>query len=369
MVLDQLYATVARERRRWYVRRPDRRRRLNRPVVSVGNVAAGGSGKTPLVAHIARLLQDAGHRPAILTRGYARARPSDGVTVVSDGERLLADLDRAGDEPLMLARQLPSVPVLVSSDRYLSGRLAERHFGCTVHLLDDGFQHVQLERDVDLVLVSGDDLARPVTLPSGRLREPLDAVRKASAVILSDVEPAQAGAAPGALGGATVFRLTRESGPARPVEPDGKVVPPAAGTRVLAVAGLARPERFFADLGGQGWTVAGTLAFGDHHRYTRADLERIAAAMRAAGAALAVTTEKDLVRMLPLRPLPAPVWWVPLRVSVEPAAEFAAWLNRRIGLVVSGQLPVGSGQSATRDQLRTQDSELRTQNSELRTQN
>jgi hypothetical protein len=115
--------------------------------------------------------------------------------------------------------------------------------------------------------------------------------------------------------------------------------------------------------------VAGTLAFGDHHRYTRADLERIAAAMRAAGAALAVTTEKDLVRMLPLRPLPAPVWWVPLRVSVEPAAEFAAWLNRRIGLVVSGQLPVGSGQSATRDQLRTQDSELRTQNSELRTQN
>jgi tetraacyldisaccharide 4'-kinase len=330
-VLSPLYAAVARERRRWYARRPDRRRRLNRPVVSVGNVALGGTGKTPLVAHIARLLLDAGHRPAILTRGYARAHPADGVTVVSDGTRLVADLDRAGDEPLMLARQLPTVPVLVSGDRYLSGRLAERHFGCTVHLLDDGFQHFQLERDVDLVLVSGDDLARPVTLPSGRLREPLDVVRGASAIIVSDVEAAQVEAASGALGVSTVFRLTREAGPARPADPGGRTVPAAAGTRVLAVAGLARPGRFFADLGRQGWTVAGTLRFGDHHRYTRADLDRIATAMRAAGAALIVTTEKDLVRMLRLRPLPAPVWWMPLRVGVEPAAEFAAWLTQRLG--------------------------------------
>ncbi len=330
-MLSPLYAAVARERRRWYARRPDRRRRLSRPVLSVGNVAVGGTGKTPLVAHIARLLQAAGHRPAILTRGYARAHPSDGVTVVSDGTRLVADLDRAGDEPLMLARQLPAVPVLVSSDRYLSGRLAERHFGCSVHLLDDGFQHFQLERDIDLVLVSGDNLARPVTLPSGRLREPLDVVREASAVILNDVDSAQVEAASGALGAPTVFRLAREPGPARPAESGGRVLPPAAGTRVLAVAGLARPARFFADLGRQGWTVAGTLAFGDHHRYTRPDLDRIAAAMRAAGAELVVTTEKDLVRMLRLRPWPAPVAFVPLSVRVEPAAEFSAWLTQRLG--------------------------------------
>jgi tetraacyldisaccharide 4'-kinase len=330
-VLSDVYAVVARERRRWYARRPERRRRLNRPVVSVGNVAVGGSGKTPLVAHLARLLQETGHRPAVLTRGYARRRPSDGVTVVSDGERLVADLDRAGDEPLMLARQLQGVPVLVSSDRYLSGRLAERHFGCTVHLLDDGFQHFQLDRDVDLVLVSGDDLEQPLTLPSGRLREPLDVVREASAVILCDVEPAQVGVVSGALGVSAAFRLTREPGPARPADAGGRPVPSAAGTRVLAVAGLARPDRFFADVGRQGWTVTRTLAFGDHHRYTRADLDRVAAAMRDAGADLVVTTEKDLVRMLPLRPLPMRVAWLPLGVRVEPAAEFAAWLLDRCG--------------------------------------
>jgi tetraacyldisaccharide 4'-kinase len=324
IVLSQLYAAVARERRRWYARRPDIRRRLDRPVVSVGNVAVGGSGKTPLVAHLARLLQAAGHRPAVLTRGYARARPSDGVTVVSDGERLLADLDRAGDEPLMLARRLPGVPVLVSSDRYLSGRLAERRFGCSVHLLDDGFQHFQLERDVDLVVVSGADLARSRTLPSGRLREPLD--------VLADVEPAEgeeAVKALGALGVETIFRLARESGSPQPIDEGDRFEPPAAGTRVLAVAGLARPERFFADVGRHGWTVAGTLAFRDHHRYTRGDLARIAAAMRSAGAAMVVTTEKDVVRMLPLRPLPVPVAWLPLSVSIEPAGEFGEWLADR----------------------------------------
>ena len=335
IVLSQLYAAVARERRRWYARRPDSRRRLDRPVVSVGNVAVGGSGKTPLVAHLARLLQDAGHRPAILTRGYARARPSDGVTVVSDGERLLADLDRAGDEPLMLARRLPGVPVLVSSDRYLSGRLAERRFDCSVHLLDDGFQHFQLERDVDLVVVSGADLARPGTLPSGRLREPLDVLSGGSAVVLADVEPAADEAAVGALGALgveTIFRLARESGSPQPIDEGGRFEPPAAGTRVLAVAGLARPERFFADVGRHGWTVAGTLAFRDHHRYTRGDLARVAAAMRSAGAAMVVTTEKDVVRMLPLRPLPVPVAWLPLRVRVEPAEEFWEWLSRSLSM-------------------------------------
>jgi tetraacyldisaccharide 4'-kinase len=326
-----LYAGVARDRRRWYARRRDRRRRLGRPVISIGNVAVGGSGKTPAAACIARLLLEAGHRPAILTRGYARALPSDGVTVVSDGQRLLADLDRAGDEPLMLARQLPTVPVLVSADRYLAGLLAERRFGCTVHVLDDGFQHFQLERDLDLVLLSPEDVDQPLTLPSGRLREPLDVVRGASAVIVSDADEAWATAIGGAVGVTTVFRFRRVLDRPRLVEPAGRIVSPAAGTRVLAVAGLARPEQFFAGLEREGWTVADRLAFGDHHRYTRPDIEAVVAAMRAARAVMVLTTEKDLVRMLPLRPLPVPVAWVPLHVSIEPAREFGAWLRERVG--------------------------------------
>ena len=133
---------------------PSRRRRLSQPVVSVGNLRVGGSGKTPIVAHIARLLLERGERPAILTRGYARRCRPDGVTVVSDGTTILAGIESAGDEPLMLARALPGVPVLVGANRYLSGRLAEERFGATVHLLDDGFQHLELARDVDLLLVS-----------------------------------------------------------------------------------------------------------------------------------------------------------------------------------------------------------------------
>ncbi len=337
-----LYAAAARQRRRWYASRPGWRRRLERPVVSVGNVAVGGSGKTPVVAHVAKLLAEAGERPAILTRGYARAVPSDGVTVVSDGERMLADLDRAGDEPLMLARQLPTVPVLVSADRHLAGLIAERRLGCTVHVLDDGFQHFQLERDVDLVLVSPDDAQKPVTLPSGRLREPLDVVRHASAVIATTADAEQAAVVGGAAGAPMLFRLRRFLERPRLVEPAGRVVSPAAGTRVLAIAGLARPERFFVDLAQEGWTVADHLVFPDHHRYTPADLARIVSAMRAARAVMVVATEKDLMRLLPLRPLPVPVAWVPMQVSIEPAAEFRAWL--------AGQLSRGDERRGTSDQ-------------------
>ena len=120
---------------------PERRRRLSRPVISVGSLRVGGSGKTPIVALIARLLVEVGERPAVLSRGYGRRAASDGVTVVSDGASILASVDAAGDEPLMLARALPRVVVLVGSSRYLGGRLAEQQFAATVHVLDDGFQH------------------------------------------------------------------------------------------------------------------------------------------------------------------------------------------------------------------------------------
>jgi tetraacyldisaccharide 4'-kinase len=330
-VTSRLYAAVARGRRRWYARHPEARRRLDRPVVSVGNIAVGGSGKTPTAIHVARLLQSMGERPSVLTRGYARRRPSDGVTVVSDGARLLADLDRAGDEPLMIARQLGTVPVLVSADRALAGRLAERRFGCTVHVLDDGFQHFQLHRDVDLVLVDAADVVRPVTLPAGRLREPLDAARAASAVVVPVADQAEAAAVGEAVGVDTVFRLRRTLDLPRLVQPAGRVVEPAPGTRVLAVAGVARPGRFFAELAAAGWTLAGTLTFGDHHHYTPLDVARIAEAMASGQAVMVLTTEKDALRLLPLRPLPVPLAWVPLQATIEPADAFRAWLGPRIG--------------------------------------
>lgn len=325
-VASAIYAGAARARRRWYARHPELRRRLERPVISIGNVAAGGSGKTPLAAYVAQVLLEQGERPAILTRGYARREPSEGVTVVSDGVRLLADVERAGDEPLMLARRLPTVPVLVSADRFLAGRFAERRLGCTVHVLDDGFQHFQLERTADIVVVSADDVSRPETLPTGHLREPLETASLASAIVVPESDDAQAASIGLAVGVERVFRLVRWIERPRLLEPAGRVVTPAAGTRVLAVAGLARPEQFFAGLTADGWTVAATMAFRDHHAYTSADIGRIVATMREARAVMVITTEKDLMRLLGHRPLPVPVAWVPLQVRVEPAAEFRDWL-------------------------------------------
>jgi tetraacyldisaccharide 4'-kinase len=344
-VLSGIYASVARARRKWYARHPEARRRLARPVVSVGNISVGGSGKTPTVAHLARLLVDAGERPAILTRGYARQRAEDGVTVVSDGERVLAGLDRAGDEPLMLARALPGVPVLVSADRHLAGCLAERRFAATVHLLDDGFQHFRLERDLDLVLVGAEEIDRPITLPSGRLREPLDAARAADAIVVADEDGSPAPAPAGepwehrgtaeriaaALHAERVFRLRKVIEPARLVDPANRPVSPAPGTRVLAVAGIARPDRFFRSVESAGWTVAGEVTFPDHHPYTAQDMARIVDNAARARAVMVLTTEKDLVRMLPLQPFSLPVAWVPMRVVIEPAQEFRAWLQEKLG--------------------------------------
>ena len=137
-MISAVYAAIARRRREWYAARPHARRRLRHPVISIGNIAAGGRGKTPFTAAVARILMELGERPAILSRGYARTRPEDGAVVVRDAYGMRADVARAGDEPFMLARQLPGAIVISSPDRYLGGRIAEHHLGATVHLLDDG---------------------------------------------------------------------------------------------------------------------------------------------------------------------------------------------------------------------------------------
>jgi tetraacyldisaccharide 4'-kinase len=320
------YGAVATWRRRWYARSPGRCRHLKRPVVSIGNIRIGGSGKTPAVAEIARLLAARGERPSILSRGYGRRRAPDGVTVVSDGSRVLAHVDTAGDEPLMLARALPGVPVLVCADRFLAGTLAEAQLGATVHLLDDGFQHVSLARDVDLVIADGDDLKDSV-LPAGRLREPLANAHVADALLtVGDSEAVVT--LRHALGVADVFGMRRFLGEptlARTGEPLAR----APGTPIVAVAGIARPHRFFDDLARDGWTVADTMAFRDHHWFTAADIERIVGAAARVDARYVLTTEKDLVRFERCDVTSLPLGVVPVKVSIEPPA-FADWLINRL---------------------------------------
>ena len=296
-------------------------RRLPHPVVSVGNLAVGGSGKTPVAALVARILLEHGERPAILSRGFARRERLDGVVVVSDGHAMVETPARAGDEPFMLARALPGVPVLVCEDRYLAGQLGHRRFGTTVSILDDGFQHFRLARDVELLLVSPADLDDSV-LPSGRLREPLATAMAADALIVPGSSD-DAGRVSALLGVGRAFAMRTRVG-----DPVGAVV--ARDQPVLAVAGIARPERFFDGLEQEGWRVAGRMAFPAHHWFTAADLERVDAAARTARAAAVLTTEKDAARLPDATA--SRVKWVamPLQVSVEPAAEFAEWLCARV---------------------------------------
>lgn len=323
---SKIYGTAATWRRRWYAGHPSRRRRLDRPVISVGNLSTGGSGKTPIVAHIAALLAAQGARPAILSRGYGRTAPTAGVTIVSDGAGVLAPLDHAGDEPLMLARALPNVPVLVCDDRYEAGRVAERTLGVTVHVLDDGFQHLGLHRDVDLLIAAGHDLGDQV-LPAGRLREPLAAAASADALLVDKAGFAGSGHLAKTLGVGTVFRVDRTIGAPRWMN-SGEAVSIGPTDKILAVAGIARPERFFADLEAANSKPHATLEFRDHHPYTDADIDRIARTARAAGASIVLTTEKDAVR-LSARPLgDLPVATVPLTARIEPS--FAGWLLARL---------------------------------------
>jgi tetraacyldisaccharide 4'-kinase len=360
-----LYATLARGRRRWYARHPEARRALRRPVISVGNLTVGGSGKTPTVAHLARLLRGLGERPAILSRGYARRVRTDGVVVVSDGERVRSDLAHAGDEPLMLARDLPGVGVFVCEDRHLAGCLAERRFGCTVHLLDDGFQHFGLARDVDVVLARPRDLEGDRVLPAGRLREPAAAIADADLVIVPSHDEADIERVRAQVGGKLVFGLRRVIGDARLLAlphddvgsgfsrmphdnvgsgfsripdddvgsgfsriPDapGSTIQPSDVTRVLAVAGIARPSRFFEGLREAGWPIARTLAFRDHQRFAAGEMRRIAEAARTCGADVVLTTMKDAVRLETAGAHGLRIAAVPLGASVEPEAELATWL-------------------------------------------
>jgi tetraacyldisaccharide 4'-kinase len=277
------------------------------PVVSVGNLAVGGAGKTPAAMAIAGRLQARGRAVALLSRGYGAVRRD--ARVVADAGRVLLSAAEGGDEPVLVARRLPGVRVLCGPRRSELARLALEGLGADALLLDDGFQHRALARDLDVVVL---DAANPFgnghLLPRGPNREPPSALGRAGLVWLSRADRA------GAEGLEGLRALAREATGRDPVESRHEVVDVVdaalerslgrdalRGRRVLALSGLARPASFRATLEGLGAEVARERVFPDHHRFSGGEVEAVLAEAAAAGCGLVATTEKDAVRLPPGR--------------------------------------------------------------------
>jgi tetraacyldisaccharide 4'-kinase len=281
-------------------------RHLQGPVVSIGNLSAGGSGKTPFVLVLGELLKTRGVQFDVLSRGYGRE--SRGVLLVEP-----AGLPQQfGDEPLLIARKL-QVPVIVGEDRYAAGAFAESRFGPKLHLLDDGFQHRALARDFDIVLVTPQD-AKDRLLPAGRLRESLPALRRADAIVLAS--GASSDSFP--LVGKLVWRVRRGIHPQN--------VPP----RPVVFCGIARPQNFVLQLRAAGIEPVAEAFYRDHHAYAEKDVRELLDLKQRSEAGGFVTTEKDAVNLGPYLSALEPLTVVPVRMELADAANALDTMLRRI---------------------------------------
>jgi tetraacyldisaccharide 4'-kinase len=271
--LSVLYGAVSGVRNTLFDRGLLKPQRLKGPVVSVGNISAGGSGKTPFVIMLGELLKSRGIPFDVLSRGYGRH--TTGVREVDPS----GSAENYGDEPILIARRL-GVPVIVGESRFAAGRYSEKHWGPRLHLLDDGFQHRALHRDFDIVLASSVD-ATDKLLPIGRLREPWTALSRADAIVLTNEAPASIPLP----ADKQIWQVRRSvqisSSPLRPI----------------AFCGIARPQRFVDDLNAAGIRPAMKFFFDDHHSYSEEDIRKLLELKQKNSAGGFITTEKDAVNL------------------------------------------------------------------------
>lgn len=278
-----------------------RQHKASVPIISVGNLTVGGTGKTPLVIMLARHLQAKGFRTAVLSRGYGSSAAAP-VNIVSDGKSILMDGVEAGDEPALIARSAKGVPVLTGASRILTAAVAIERLGAEILILDDGFQHRRIARNIDIVLLdSANPYGNGYMLPAGPLREPLVALRRADMIVVTDSfgDAGQMSASlPGIPAGMPIFRAARRPRGLRRGGTEQSVpLDSLQGARICAFSGIGAPESFRQTLTGLGADVVRFLSFPDHYEYDMEDLKRIQQESARAGASLIVTTEKDGVRL------------------------------------------------------------------------
>jgi len=304
--LSYLYGLAMRGRAALYAQGLLRQQALPCRVISVGNLTVGGTGKTPVVIALAAALRDRGRKVGVISRGYKR-RSGTSILEISDGRTVRGHPEDSGDEPFLIAQRCPGVPVAVGADRPLVGRYLLDGFGVDTLVLDDGFQHLALRRDVDiLVLDAGAPFGNGYLLPRGRLREPLSAMERASAVLVTRASQAQRldelKATVRAVAPAVPIWIT-DFAPSGVVQVGGSAALESSvlkGERVLAVSGIGNPESFRRLLAAAGATVADHCVFPDHHAYSEDNLGRIQRSAELVGADRIVTTEKDAVKLAQL---------------------------------------------------------------------
>jgi tetraacyldisaccharide 4'-kinase len=334
---SRIYRLVVRLRICLYRRGVLKRKKLPCKVVSIGNITVGGTGKTPMVHYVAQLLKELGQEVAVISRGYGGSGQRLGG-IVSDGHTRLMDARVSGDEPQLLSSRLQGIPVLIGRDRYRTGKWAVERFGSSIIVLDDGFQHLSLHRDLDLVLL---DSVRPFgnghCLPRGVLREPPEQIKRADALILTRWKEGKR---------ATGFRdalLARVQG--RPVfrckhEPDGLftggrkesvALDYLSGKRLFLFSGIVRNDSFLEAVSRLEAQIVGSTEFGDHYRYSDHDLRLIWEKARLLKADHLMTTEKDHVNLS--CQIPSSPELLVLRIAIsfgEDTEAFKAYVKNRV---------------------------------------
>ncbi|MGA9997566.1 MAG: tetraacyldisaccharide 4'-kinase, partial [Pyrinomonadaceae bacterium] len=310
--LGALYGAITRARLKLYQKGALPVEETGVPVISVGNITTGGTGKTPLVEWIARVVAREGLlRVCILTRGYGRTNPNERV-IVSDGKEILSNAREGGDEPFLLAEKLRGLAAVVSdADRVAAARWALKNLGSEVFILDDGFQHLRIKRNLDLVTI---DATNPFgggrLLPLGRLREPLKGLKRADCIIITradqiteiDALKLEVDRLSGS-GLPIILSRTRVRG-LRPLSPsmlDEEIAIDSFLQPVAAFCAIGNPQAFFSQLSGAGRNLVYTKAFADHHKYSQADIAELINRAGERGAQALLTTEKDAVKLGSLR--------------------------------------------------------------------
>lgn len=311
-------------------------KKLSSRVISVGNITLGGVGKSPFVAFLAQELKKKGYKTGILSRGYKRKRKNR-IDIVSDRENLLLDPYHAGDEPYMLARGLQGIPVVVGKERYNAGRMMIERFDIDILILDDGFQHLSLARDINILLI---DTEQPFSnyrlFPMGILREPLKEMKRADIIVFTKCNSSKRPDI-----GFVKRYLNRDISiyyssfePSELIdlnEGTKKEVSCLKDKRVLAFCGIAEPESFRSLLGFLQADIKKFLIFPDHHNFSKRDMDHLYDIFNSESIDLAITTEKDSVRLLEYLPARFPLWQLNIKIKLEEEKGLERLLSQVLG--------------------------------------